>query len=138
MKTNMPCARIRVQLRMREHGTKIILHYVVMTGVTVDTVSGTETGTATPRQKVIRGFFHEVGPATSGLRVYSEIEIGDAIIDIPPDVSIDGLKEPEFEINGRRWVQKEVSRDLAKSWDAVWADQRMVRTILLCRKAVFK
>lgn len=50
------------------------------------------------------------------------------------DVTLDSLEELSFDVDGVRYTQKQVGERLAKSWDAVVADLKFSRPLLL-RKA---
>lgn len=49
------------------------------------------------------------------------------------EVSLDSLKGLFLEIDGQRWVQKEVGRELALAWDAVFAGTMFAQSLLLRR-----
>jgi len=62
------------------------------------------------------------------------VEIGDLMVDFPPDAPLDGKENLVFTVKGQAYVQKEVSEKLAQSWDATLGDRRMFRTMLLRAK----
>jgi hypothetical protein len=116
-------------------GAQITLTYNQWSGETAtDPVTGEKAGTATRVTETVYGLVHEVGPATTVARMYAEIQVGDAILDLPTDTALDGKEDLVFTFGGNDWVQKKVGKELAKSWDACWGDQRIHRTILVTRK----
>lgn len=115
-------------------GTAISLRWVDRSGGEIDPTTGARVGgTVTAREAIVRGFVHYVG-ATTSLRQFREIEVGDAIIDLPPDTIVDGLPELRVEIDGATWVPKDAGERLQRFWDAIEQGQRLSRTLLL-RKA---
>lgn len=84
-------------------------------------------------------FVHFAQPTTSALRQFSEVAVGDAILDFAHDVDLpDGLKAAEFIIHGnpKRWVQKPIGKDLAEAWDTIVEGQRIMKTFLITEKAL--
>lgn len=115
-------------------GTAITLRWVERSGGELDPTTGAMLGgTATSREATVRGFVHYVG-ATTSLRQFREVEVGDAIVDLPPDATVDGLPELRVEIGGATWVPKDTGERLQRFWDAIEQGQRLTRTLLL-RKA---
>jgi hypothetical protein len=146
------------QLAERGPGTKVLLTWEEWIGQTVtDAVTGVksaavneqgqELGHLERQQQIVKGFFYQVN-ASSVVREFNEIEAGNAILDLPPDVELEDasgqpLEGLRFVITvegpgGRtytdEWVQKEVSERLARSWDVVVQGRRLGRTVLV-RKA---
>lgn len=81
---------------------------------------------------------HFVQPTTSALRQFSEVAVGDAILDFAFDAAIpDGLKGARFIITGnpKRWVQKPIGKDLAEAWDTIVGGQRIFKTFLVTEEA---
>lgn len=113
--------------------TSIVMHWNDIGTPVLDAISGTSVGTATPKQKTFKGFFHEIG-ATSTIRIHTELQVGDAVIDLPSDVDVDGKSDVWFEVSGRAWVQKDVGGKLSQSWDVVYQDIRFARTLAVRRK----
>jgi len=48
-----------------------------------------------------------------------------------PDAPLDGKEGLTFTIDGCVYVQKEVDSKLAKTWDVIAQNRRMLRTVLL-------
>jgi hypothetical protein len=97
-----------------------------------DPVTGARSGTPVPRSQVVRGFVHYVQPAMTQVRQFAEIEVGDCIVDLPPDVPLEGKAEVAFVIAGQTWVQKDVNNGrLPQSWDALVGGRKLFRTVLL-------
>lgn len=117
-------------LRMRRRGTPIRLDWVILANVQEDPTTGAKLGTATPQTETVTGFFNYVNIAHSNIRHFEEIEDGDAIIDIPANIVIEGREGLAFTIDGQVWVQKRVGEKLAQHWE-VNQGQRLYRTLLL-------
>jgi len=107
------------------------MRWTALTNVSIDPTTGNQIGTAVAKSKEIKGFVHFVSPSSSGMRIYSEIEIGNAIVDLLPGEDIDGRQDTVFEFADQQWVQKEVGKGLALAWAALFGDQRLHRTVLL-------
>lgn len=101
-----------------KHGTPVTLRWREWVGTpTIDPVTKSKIGTSTQQTETVNGLFYEVG-ASNVERRFAEIQKGDAILDLLPSTTISGRDKLEFVINGRTWVQKEVSGALAETWDA--------------------
>jgi len=117
-------------------GTEITLHWVETTGGTVDRITGEVVGaTSEDQSETITGLVHFVGVSKSGYLVHNELQIGDAILDLDPDVDLDTKKNLVFEFGGHRWVQANVGDELVKAWDTLVGDQEVFRTIAVRRQA---
>jgi hypothetical protein len=135
MRTNLANIVARSKVRLASQGTTVTVRWVTFTGGSLDPLTGTKVGaTSTPASSTVNAFVHFVGPATSGFRVYEEIQVGDAILDMDPDADIDGKDGIHFEFAGEKWVQKSVGESLAKSWDTLFGNQKVFRSILVRRK----
>ncbi len=99
-------------------GTPVTLRWREWVGTpTIDPVTKSKIGTTTQQTETVNGLFYEVG-ASNVERRFAEIQKGDAILDLPPSVTVNGRDQLEFVINGREWVMKEVGGELAETWDA--------------------
>ncbi len=99
-------------------GTPVTLRWREWVGTpTIDPVTKSKIGTSTQQTETVNGLFYEVG-ASNVERRFAEIQKGDAILDLPPSVTVNGRDQLEFVINGREWVMKEVGGELAETWDA--------------------
>lgn len=135
MRSNLGFILDRVALNLAESGTTITLRWQTLTGGTLDPVTGATVGaTRTAQSETVKGFVHFVQIAQSGQRIFNEVEVGDCIVDLDPAVTLEGRDGLYFEIDGQRWVAKQFSDKLGKSWDVVAAGQRLYRSVLL-RKA---
>jgi hypothetical protein len=72
---------------------------------------------------------HFVQPSRSGVRIFSEIEVGDVILDFKQGYQLP--KTAMFDIAGNRYVQKDAGSVLSEYWDVVIGGERMWRTLLL-------
>lgn len=130
MQTSLPYLRRRMALRMQRRGTSIRLDWVTLANVQEDPTTSAKLGTATPQTETVNGFFNYMNIAHSNVRQFEEIEDGDAIIDIPANIVIEGREGLAFTIDGQVWVQKRVGEKLAQHWE-VHQGQRLYRTLLL-------
>lgn len=114
----------------------VTLHWVERTGGVEDPVyPGVFTGgTVVDRSELVRGNLHSVEFTKGAVIQNAEVQNGDIIADFPADVVLDGRAEIEFEIEGRRYMQKAINPKLFKTWDAVIGGVRLHRTILLTPK----
>jgi hypothetical protein len=120
-------------------------------GTTTDPVTQSRTGPTVngvvqgpvSKSQVVRGLVHFPEPgANSAVRQFNEVEVGDAIVDFPPDLVLEGKDNLQFvfldrtgnPIDGQVWVAKPISETLARTWGALVGGQRIWRTVLL-RKA---
>ena len=135
MRSNLPFILGRVDSNLAESGTDIVLHWQTLTGGTVDPVTGATVGGVRTAQTEtgVKAFLHFT-ISQNAQKIFNELEVGDCIVDLPPDTTIEGRDNLQFEINGERWVQKPIGERLGKSWDVVAQGQRTFRTLLL-RKA---
>jgi len=135
MRSNLGFILNRVGMNLEESGSDVTLRWQTVAGGTVDPVTGaTVGGTRTAQTQTVKGFVHFVQIAQSGQRIFNEFEVGDCIVDLDPAVTLEGRDGLFFEIDGQRWVPKQFSDKLGKSWDVVAKGQRLFRSALL-RKA---
>lgn len=135
MRTNLPFILERMELNLAESGTDIALKWMATTGGTPDPVTGAVVGgSSTPQTETVKAFVHFVQPGTSAVKMFNEIELGDVIFDFGPNVTLEGRTQLAFELAGVRYVQKDISDKLAKSWDVIFQGQKLHRTVL-CRRA---
>lgn len=62
---------------------------------------------------------HYVTPESVVQRGYTEIAVGDVIVDFAHDVALDGKRNISFEIAGEHYDMKNVGRGLTRSWDVM-------------------
>jgi hypothetical protein len=114
----------------------IVLNWVEIEGGTVDRTTGQLVGgTIRNRSTTVKAFVHYTSPSKTGYQVFSEIEVGQAILDMDPDVLIDGKNDLTFVFGEKTWVQARVGEKLSKSWDTMIQDQRLFRTVLVEQRA---
>lgn len=133
----MSAAALRACLRAL-HGpgaVRITAHWTVQAGGGLDPTTGhIEGGTVTQVSGTYPCFFHEVTPAAIRMRMFAEVEEGDALVDLAPDVDLDGKVDLWFETaDGRHYVQALTGGTLAKHFDATLAAGAAFRTIHLRR-----
>lgn len=138
MRSNLAFIANRIGQNLDESGTEITLHWDEVTGGTLDRTTGSMVGgTVTAKTATIRAFVHFPSLNTMALREFQEIETGDAILDVAPDVVLEaaGRRNLRFEFNGARWEQKPLSDALAKTWDAMVQGARLHRSVLVRKVA---
>jgi hypothetical protein len=76
-----------------------------------------------------KAFVHFVEPSKSLSRQFTQIETGDVILDFLGDVVLprDGAV---FIVNGERYIQKDVGKQLTEFWDLMIEGQRHMRTVV--------
>ena len=130
----------RVEGNLDESGTPIVLAWQVWPADAVpDPVTRLRSGTPTPRRETVNAFLHFVS-ATSAVRQFNEIQVGDCIADLSPSVVLpgrDGLAYllptgPDGALE--TWSNKPLSSQLAAFWDTQQGGVRLFQTVLL-RKA---
>lgn len=145
MRTRIDFVAGRMAHNLEESGTRIVL--VSRTwppGATRDPVTQVYTGNPTEVREEIRAFLHFIS-ASSSVRQFNEIQVGDCMVDMSPSVVLtgrDGLSfllptgaipagggEPALET----WSNKPVSSQLAAYWDTMQSGRRVVQTVLLRR-----
>jgi hypothetical protein len=135
MRSNLPFILSRIPANLAESGTDVTLHWTTLAGGTLDPVTGATVGaTPTAQTEAAKAFLHFVQIAQSGQRIFNEFEVGDCIADFAPTVTFEGREQLWFEIDGQRWVAKQFSDKLGRTWDVVMQGQRLFRSVLL-RKA---
>lgn len=126
--------RARFLQRMAAQGTDILMEWETLTDVSIDGPTGARIGTPTVQSETVKGFIHFPDFSTRTVNLYAEIEMGDCIVDLHPDVVIEGRDKLTLTINGEKWQQKKIGTQLARMWDTVFENARFCRTLLL-RKA---
>lgn len=84
----------------------------------------------TPESREIMALTHFV-TATTQLRQFAEVQAGDCLMDISPEIQLDGLQDLRFVIDGREWSSKPISESLAKYWDVMQGGRKLLQTVLL-------
>jgi len=131
----------RVEGNLEESGTPIVLAYNIWPSAAVrDPVTNLFPGNPQPARTPVRAFLHFVG-ATSVVRQFNEIQMGDCIADISPKVDLtnrDGLVyllPTGPVVNGESsletWSNKPLSSQLAAFWDTQQGGRRLFQTVLL-------
>ena len=127
----------RVETNLDESGTPIVLAYNRWPeGVVRDPVTNLYPVDPQPVRTPVNALLHFIG-ATSVVRQFNEIQMGDCIADLSPKVnlrSLDGLcyllptgQNGELE----PWSNKPMSSQLAAFWDTQQAGRRLFQTVLL-------
>jgi hypothetical protein len=121
------------QLTLVENGTDVVVRWIATVGGTQDLTTGAIVGgTRSPQTETLKALVHTIPAASfTTVRLFNEIEVGDMILDFGPDVALEGREQLSFEVAGIRYVQKEVSDRLAKSWDVIIQGQKLLRPVLV-------
>lgn len=82
-------------------------------------------------EEVISAFVHYVNIQTTGFVAHAEVRMGDAILDFPGDVELDGRDDLRFSIGGKIYVSKIGSASLASSWDVRVNGVPITKTVLV-------
>ena len=79
-----------------------------------------------------KAFVHFVEISRSLSRQFTQIETGDVILDFLGDVELprDGAV---FIVNGERYTQKDVGKQLTEFWDLMIEGRRHMRTVVACK-----
>jgi hypothetical protein len=116
-------------------GTEVTIEWTEWTGeTTTNPVTGEKTGTAARVTDTIQAFVHILNPSYTVVRTFNETQVGDAILDLDPDIDLSGKEDLVFRFAGSDWVQKQVGQKLAEAWDVIFGDQRLARTVLVAKK----
>ena len=136
MMTRMGQNISRVRARIDLHGTPIVLKWNTAVGGTTDpTTRNTIGGTVTANTSTIKGFVHFINPAITGYRAFTELQTGDAILDLDPEVNLEGKPDLIFEFCGQQWMQKNVGDQVAKALDAVYGGSSVSRVVVVTLRA---
>lgn len=79
----------------------------------------------------VNAFVHFVSPESVVQRGYTEIAVGDAIVDFAHDVNLEAYRNLRYEINGQFWEQKQAGKELTQAWDVIAGGLPTSRTVLL-------
>ena len=135
----------RMEANLEESGMRIVL--VSRTwppGSERDPVTQVYTGTPTEVREEVRVFLHFVS-ASSSVRQFNEIQVGDCIVDMSPAVVLTGRDGVSFllptgatpagggEPALETWSNKPISTQLAAYWDTMQSGRRLHQTVLLRR-----
>lgn len=110
---------------------KVTLHYVTGLNRADPNDQTSWSGTAVPHTKEIKALVHFVSPDLIVNRGFIELRVGDVILDLDPAESFAGMQNLTLEIDGRKYVQKGVGKELEVYFDLVMGGERMMRTIVL-------
>ena len=147
--TNLPYVKRRVSAALNAAGgpgsTLTVVWQQPPSGVQPEPVFGAYVGPQTELSGTMRVLWHQAN-AQVKLRKFSEVQMGDALIDFDPQAPIQCFPSGVIQLDqipdagvvfvrgGQRWVQAEVGEALAQAMSVVVGDQEVLRTMLL-RKA---
>ena len=146
--TNLSFIEHRLALRLRgtvniAGGTSVLVTWIDTAGGTLDVASGALVGgVQTPASGVLPALGIEE-PARSVVRQFAEIQAGDLLLEVDaaalvtrPDgstVALDTLDGPRFTWGDTVYAQKEAGTGLVTGWNALVANRKLYRTLLLRR-----
>ena len=144
MRSRIKFVANRVEHNLQESGTPVVLVWSEWPAGSVrDGVTNVMGGTPTEMRLETGAFLHFVN-ATSQVRQFNEVQVGDAIADISPKIELTGKDGLVFLLPtgpmsaGRptleTWSNKPMSSQLATLWDTLQSGVRLYQTVLL-RKA---
>jgi len=90
---------------------------------------------ATEQTLALTCFVHYVNIHTTGYTQYTQIRMGDVILDFLGDVQLDNKPHLQFEIGGKIYIQKAGGDELAASWDVRCNGIPVTRTVLVTLKS---
>ena len=132
MRTRIDFIADRVEGSLSQAGTDVVVNWSEWAGP-VDPVTAAPSGTPTARTETIRAFVHFVQPASALVRSFNEVETGDCMMEYSPEVELAGRADVRFMIGGVEWSAKPMSAHLVETWDAIFANRRLFKTLLLKR-----
>ncbi len=127
-RTNIARIIARRGTNLAGRGTPVLVRWRQKTGP-VDPITGA--AEIDPEQTLlVQAFFHTVAPGAHSVRLFTEIETGDVILDISPEVDLShpGLV---FEVGGKAYVQKPLGDKLAAAMDTRVRGMDTFQTVLL-------
>ena len=139
MRSNLPFILHRRDVCLDTEGTDVTLSWTAWpAGTAIDPVTQSkladDSHQPTQGTTTLKAFIHFIQPASqNAVRQFNEIEVGDAILSLPPDAPLDDKDDVKFTIAGEDWVQKPISDKLSKSWEGIVRGAKFYRTILLRR-----
>jgi hypothetical protein len=141
MRSRIDFIESRIAGNLESSGTPITLVWNVWAPNAVrDTVTHLYPGTPTVTRETTGAFLHFVS-ATTQVRQFNEVQIGDAIADISPKINLAGRDGLTFLLptgpcgDWQTWTNKPVSSQLAVFWDTLMAGRQLYQTVLLRRAA---
>lgn len=153
MRSNLGFIKKRIELAMRgstEGGasTLTVTWQYNQGGVLDQGTQAIEGGTTVQLSGTVMGLVHSI-EAKMGLRKFTELQIGDLIVDMESCPCVDlypnqllsgtmplsGIRQsgPVFGLDGESYTQCEVGDDLLSFWDARFKGQKLASTIVLRR-----
>jgi hypothetical protein len=132
MRSNIDFVVNRMDANLEESGTEVLVKWVTYpAGAARDVVTDTVAGQPVEQREFIKAFLHFVQSATSVVRQFNEVQIGDCIMDYSRNIDLGSRESVRVMIEGEEWSAKSISDELAQSWDTLMGGRRIYRTILL-------
>lgn len=138
MRTRFPFIQARLAMQINTGaGTPVTIRWYDLAATTASDEQTGEAlgGTGTARSELKKALVHFVSPATNGFRVYNELQIGDAFLDFEAGITFTGRDRLTFEVGGNQYTQKEMSPELARSFDILYQGLSLATTILVTRRS---
>ena len=124
----------RAEENLEESGSDILLKWNEWpSGMTRDRVTEKPSVPAEAKSEYLKAFLYYIS-ASSVVRQFAEIEVGDCIVDFSATVDLTNRNDLVVVINGEEWVTKPVSGKLKQAWTDGQRNTGLYQTILL-RKA---
>jgi hypothetical protein len=135
MRSKIAKIAARAEMLPATKGTPIVIQWQEFSGVpSTDALTGEPIGEAIERTATIKGWVHFIAPTKTGYRVHQEMEVGDALLELPASIDLTGKKDVVFVIDGQEYVQKEVGKVLTQCYDSLIQGQKLFRTLLVTRR----
>lgn len=139
MRSRVKFVARRIPGNLKQSGTPVTLVWNVWPADAVrDPVTQLFSGTPTESRETVQAFLHFVN-ATSAVRQFNEIQVGDCIVDLSPSVVLTGRDGLAWLLptgpNGalETWTNKPMSSQLAALWDTMQGGTRLYHSVLLRR-----
>lgn len=130
MRTRIHFVARRIPVALEGIGNDVTMVWNVYSGGN-DQVFGAP-AQAVSKTRVIPALLYFVS-ATTQLRQFAEVQAGDCIMDISPEITLDGLNDLRFVIDGQEWSSKPISESLARYWAVMQGNRKLWNTIILRR-----
>jgi hypothetical protein len=131
MRSRIGFITMREGLNLKQSGTDILLKWKEWTGTTTqDPTTGSTLGTSVDKSEIIKGFPHYI-KATTTVRQFAELEVGDCLLDLHRDQQLKGRNGLVFVIAGEEWKQKEIAGKVASYANAIASNQKIFQTVVL-------
>lgn len=134
-----PAAIARVCLRsLAREGVPVELRWTSTVSGTLDPTTGYLVGSVTIEHSgtIEPALVHFVSPASTALKLFEDVEVGDLVLDFRPDVALEGKEGLRFHLpTGEVYVPARTGMRTARHFDVVAGPgaHTTFRTVLACK-----